>query len=80
MTRDKNWERFWSTGSVFDYLAYRGNTENRDLFNYNSEKIRRQNGSKNIICAKPLSCSTEAKNEADHSGADSKGTNSRRKG
>lgn len=33
MTRDKNWERFWNTGSVLDYLAYKGKTENKDFSN-----------------------------------------------
>lgn len=33
MTRDKNWERFWSTGSVFDYLAYKENAESNRIIN-----------------------------------------------
>lgn len=72
MTRDKNWERFWSTGSVLDYLAYKGKTENSCMLNISA-----------VPAVKPkiaVSCTAEGKNEVDHTWSDSKGTDGRRKG
>lgn len=72
MTRDKNWERFWNTGSVLDYLAYKGKFETTYVSTESPPVV--------LQCKNAVSCITEAKNEVDHTGSDSKGTDSRRKG
>lgn len=75
MLRDRNWEKFWSTGSVFDYLAYRKTQENKGFPHTCCER------QEPCLVVKPAAaCVVEAKNEIDHSGSDSKGTDRRRKG
>lgn len=73
MLRDRNWEKFWSTGSVLDYLAYRKTQEINSLHSAGERQ------EPCLVIKTAAACAAEAKNETDNSGADSKGTDRRRK-
>lgn len=79
MPRDINWEKFWSTGSVLDYLAYRKKQEY--ICPQPSYQRKAHEGKETCCSTMPAaSCVMEAKNEIDHPGSDYQGTDRRRKG